>query len=52
MTLREKYDALLADLIVEREQHGERFIHYYDRKIADLRASIVDRFMGGENANS
>lgn len=44
MTLREKYDALLADLHAEKVQFGERWASYYDSKIADLTSAIEERF--------
>lgn len=48
MTLREKYVALLADLVEEREKFGERWVCYYDGKIAELNATIEEKF-GEEN---
>jgi len=47
MTLRDKYMALLADLVEEREKFGERWVCYYDGKIAELNAAIEQRFGGG-----
>lgn len=44
---REKYEAMLADLVTEKAQFLN-WANYYDRKIAELRASIEEKF-GGES---
>lgn len=40
MTFRERQEALLADLIAERAQFGERWHSYYDGKIAEMQEAI------------
>lgn len=47
MTFRERQEALLADLVAEKAQHGERWTYFYDVKIAEMRAAMGESHGSG-----
>lgn len=53
MTLRERYAALMTDLVAERAGavEGSWWAARLDQKIADLKAATEERFGGGENGS-